>query len=287
MHCRNDFALTAPVTNCLLSTDLLDQPVYQWEPGLAMDGRRILAQMPKVGHRLDRRTARDVIADKLMVLIATNMLRPGDELPGERELANVLNVSRETIRGAIRSLSARGILEVSHGSRTRVADVDLSHTTVTIASPSAIDSYDLDSVHAARLLVELDVVASAAKNADHELLQKLEGLLETHRNCGDDAMRFLICDREFHVAIYRACGNRLLADFVTDLYTYMMDYRRNAMSRPGAIRASYEDHSKIVDALRRGDRQAVVEAFRHHLMRIYETTRELLAQSMRQENKTV
>jgi len=234
--------------------------------------------MPKVGRRLDRRTTRDVIAEKLMVLIATNVVRPGDELPGERELASVLDVSRETIRGAIQSLSARGILEVSHGSRTRVADVDLSHTTVTIASSSAIDSYDLDAVHTARLLVELDVVGNAAENVDEELLQKLEALLDAHRNCGDDAMRFLICDREFHVAIYRACGNPLLADFVTDLYTYMMNYRRNAMSKPGAIAASYQDHNEIVDALRRRDRQAVVGAFRHHLMRIYETTGELLAE---------
>jgi DNA-binding FadR family transcriptional regulator len=279
MHRHIDFALTASAQNCLMSTDLVDQPVYQFEAMAGMDGRQILAQVPTVGHRLDRRTARDVIAEKLMVLIATNMLRPGDELPGERELANVLHVSRETIRGAIQSLSARGILDVSHGSRTRVANVDLSHTTVTIASPSAIDSYDLDSVHAARLLVELDVVANAADNIDEEALQKLEALLEAHRLCGDDAMRFLICDREFHVAIYRACGNPLLADFVTDLYTYMMDHRRNAMSRPGAIAASYQDHSHILDALKRRDREAVIAAFRHHLMRIYETTKELLAGS--------
>lgn len=241
-----------------------------------MTGSPILTQMPKVGRSLDRRTAREMIADKLMVLVATNMLRPGDELPGERELANVLHVSRETVRGAIQTLAARGIIEVSQGSRSRVADVDLSDLTVTIASPNAIDSYDLEDVHAARLHIELKVVGDAAANIDEEALKKLESLLEAQKLCGDDAMRFLICDREFHVAIYRACGNPLLSDFVTDLYTYMMDYRRSAMSRPGAIEASYRDHSEIVEALRRHDREAVVAAFRQHLMRIYQTTKELL-----------
>ncbi len=53
-----------------------------------MDESPILTQVPNVGRSLARQTARDVIAEKLMVLIATNMLRPGDELPGERELAN-------------------------------------------------------------------------------------------------------------------------------------------------------------------------------------------------------
>ncbi|PDT53357.1 MULTISPECIES: FadR/GntR family transcriptional regulator [Sinorhizobium] len=241
-----------------------------------MTGSPILTQMPKVGRSLDRRTAREMIADKLMVLVATNMLRPGDELPGERELANVLHVSRETVRGAIQTLAARGIIEVSQGSRSRVADVDLSDVTVTIASPNAIDSYDLEDVHAARQHIELKVVGDAAENIDEEALKKLETLLEAQKLCGDDAMRFLICDREFHVAIYRACGNPLLSDFVTDLYTYMMDYRRSAMSRPGAIEASYKDHSEIFEALRRHDREAVVAAFHQHLMRIYRTTKELL-----------
>ncbi|MCA1444004.1 FadR family transcriptional regulator, partial [Ensifer sp. IC4062] len=209
-----------------------------------MNGSPILTQMPKIGRSLERRTARDVIADKLMVLVATNMLHAGDELPGERELANVLHVSRETVRGAIQALAARGIIEVSQGSRSRVANVDLSDVTVTIASPNAIDSYDLEAVHAARLHIELKVVGDAAENIDDDTLGKLESLLEAQRFGGDDAMRFLICDREFHVAIYRACGNPLLSDFVTDLYTYMMNFRRSAMSRAGAIDASYKDHSE-------------------------------------------
>ncbi|GAJ93602.1 FadR family transcriptional regulator [Agrobacterium sp. SHOUNA12C] len=242
-----------------------------------MDGSPILSEVPNIARSLARRTARDVIAEKLMVLIATNMLRPGDELPGERELANVLHVSRETVRGAIQTLAGQGIIEISHGSRSRVCKVDLSHITVTIASPNAIDSYDLESVHAARLHIELKVVGDAAERIDEATLAKLQALLEAQRLGGDDAMRFLICDREFHVAIYRACGNPLLAAFVTDLYTYMMHYRRNAMSKPGAIEASYSDHLSIFEALTRHDREAVVAAFEHHLTRIYETTRILLA----------
>lgn len=242
-----------------------------------MDESPILTEVPNIARSLARRTARDVIAEKLMVLIATNMLRPGDELPGERELANVLHVSRETVRGAIQALAAQGIIEVSHGSRSRVCEVDLSHITVTIASPNAIDGYDLDSVHAARLHIELKVVRDAAERIDDITLAKLEALLEAQRLGGNDAMRFLICDREFHVAIYRACGNPLLAAFVTDLYTYMMNYRRHAMAKPGAIEASYSDHLAIFAALARHDRDAVVAAFEHHLTRIYDTTKVQLA----------
>lgn len=240
-----------------------------------MKADAILHQVPMVGGSITRQTARDVVAEKLTTLIATGMLRAGDELPGERELANVLHVSRETVRGAVQILAGKGFIEVSQGSRSRVADVDLSHLPITLASKSMIDRYDLEAVHAARLLVELDVVRQAARNIDAETLLKLADLLATQREAGADTMRFLICDREFHLAIYRSCGNPLLTDIVTDLYGYLMDYRRQAMAKPGATDNSYADHVEIVEALKRHDEEAVVEAFRGHLTRIYETTKVL------------
>ncbi|NGN42910.1 FadR family transcriptional regulator [Mesorhizobium sp. CGMCC 1.15528] len=241
-----------------------------------MIGNDILAQVPDLRPSLTRRTARDVIADKLMSLIATGVLAAGDELPGERELATALDVSRETVRGAIQALSARGIVEVSQGSRTRVANIDLTHVPVTIAAPSAIDRYDLNSVHAARLLIELKVVGDAADRICEADLARLDSSLAAQRVANADPVRFLICDREFHVTVYRACGNPLLADFVTDLYTYMMEHRRYAMARTGAIEESYADHVAIVEALRAHDREAVVLAFKGHLQRIHDTTKEML-----------
>ncbi|MDO1582960.1 FadR/GntR family transcriptional regulator [Rhizobium oryzicola] len=232
----------------------------------------ILTQVPTLGGSIHRQTARDAVADKLTTLIATGMLRPGDELPGERELAHVLHVSRETVRGAIQILSAKGFIEVSQGTRSRIANVDLSHLPITITSSSAIDRYDLDAVHGARLLVEVHVVGEAVDKIDEATLSKLEALLETQREIGQDVMRFLMCDREFHLTIYRACGNPLLTDFVIDLYGYLMAHRRHAMAVPGAMDNSYEDHVAIVEALRRRDKPAVVEAFRQHLTRIYDTT---------------
>lgn len=242
-----------------------------------MSAEGILHQVPMVGGSITRQTARDSVAEKLTTLIATGMLRAGDELPGERELANVLHVSRETVRGAIQILAGRGFIEVSQGSRSRVADVDLSHLPITIASKSAIDRYDLDAVHGARMLVELDVVGQAVRMITDETIAKLENLLVAQAQAGEDTMRFLICDREFHLAIYRCCGNPLLTDFVTDLYGYLMDYRREAMAKPGATANSYRDHVEIVEALKRRDEGAVVDAFRRHLTRIYETTQELRA----------
>ena len=225
---------------------------------------------------LERRTAKALIGDKLLALIASGVLKAGDALPGERELAAALLVSRETVRGAVQMLAGQGILSVAHGSRTRIANIDIEQLAVGITHPNAIDRYDLDSVHEARLLIEQEVVGDAAEKIDDEALAKLDDILAVQAGMFTEPLRFLISDREFHVTIYRACGNALLADFVTDLYTYMMEHRRRAMAQPDAIEQSFRDHAAIVKALCRHDRDAALDAFGQHLDRIYRTTRSVL-----------
>ncbi len=242
-----------------------------------VEPRSLFAQAPDLKAALTRRTVRERISDKLASLVASGILNIGDELPSERELASLLAVSRETVRGAIQTLAAEGIVEITRGARTRVVSRAIDTLKIGVASPHAINSYDIESVHHARLLVERAVVAEAAARIDDETLARLEQSLAIQKQTTRDALHFLICDREFHLAIYRSAGNPLLADFVVDLYTFMLDHRRVAVSRPGAIEQSYRDHVAIYEALRARDPPAVVEAFGRHIDRIYATTLEILA----------
>jgi DNA-binding FadR family transcriptional regulator len=237
------------------------------------------ADVPELRDGVVKRGIRDMVCDKFQMLIASGVLQVGDVLPGERELAAALDVSRETVRGAVQMLAARGILEVSHGARTRVVSADVGPITIGIGRAKAIDSYDIDTVHGARLVVERQVVAEAATRIDEATLDHLDENLLAQQAAGDDPVRFLICDREFHLAIYRASGNPLLADFTIDLYGYMLEHRRRAVSEPGAIQHSFRDHTAIVGALRAHDPKAVVAAFDAHLRRIYTTTRLILGKA--------
>lgn len=241
----------------------------------------LLDKSAGLGRNLERRTIRDVIADKISALIASGLLSVGDELPGERELATALSVSRQTVRGAIQILAARGILEVAQGARTRVANVDLTGLSIGITSRLNVDLYDVHAVHAARLLVEQQIVGDAAEHISDDALELLRRSLDAQASCMDDPVRFLICDREFHVTIYRECGNPLLADIVTDLYTYMMEHRRRAMAQPGAVDGSFADHQVILSALEKRDRVAAMAAFAAHEERIYVSTKKSLAAEKR------
>lgn len=226
---------------------------------------------------VSRRSVRDVIAEKLAALIASGVLTVGDELPGERELAAALAVSRETVRGAIAILAAHGVLRVAHGARTTVAKTDLSALAFSVATPGFAKRYDLDSVHEARLLVEQRVAADAARNISQQVVAQLEKSIDAQEDCHEDPVRFLLCDREFHGLIYRASDNPLLADMAMDLYNYLLEHRRRIVARPGSIETSIADHRDILEALRSGDSAGAVAAFARHEQRIYQTTRQFLA----------
>ncbi|WP_083508047.1 FadR/GntR family transcriptional regulator [Aureimonas frigidaquae] len=235
-----------------------------------------LSELSTIREGIVRQPIRDAIADKLSLLIASGILEVGDQLPGERELAQALGVSREAVRGAIQTLSQRGILAVSQGARTRVVSADTGPVTVGLAMARAVDSYRIEHVNEARLLVERRLIQEACGRATARLMRKLHDLVDAQAMMLDDPVRFLICDREFHVTLYRASGNALLADFATDLYTYMMEHRRRAVRLTDAIARSVREHAAIVAALDARDGAAAVAAFALHTGRIRETTLQMM-----------
>lgn len=236
----------------------------------------LFEHIPELRHGVARRSVRELVSDKVATLIASGILQVGDTLPSERDLATAFQVSRETVRGAMQILATRGIIEISQGARTRVVSAEVGTLSSGLREPKLINTYDLEAIQAARLLVERQVIADAARRIDERTLRLLDDCLATQRTTLDDPVRFLICDREFHTAIYQACGNPVLADFVSDLYAYMMEHRRQAVSRPGAILRSYQDHKAVLAGLRARDPEAAVAAFDVHIHRIYTTTLSVL-----------
>lgn len=237
----------------------------------------LLENAPELREAIVRQSVRDVVAAKIAALIASGILKVGDDLPSERDLSAALQVSRETVRSGIQILATKGLLAVVHGSRTKVISDDVGTDFVGLREAKLINSYNVEDIHASRWIVERHVVASASERVDDTTLSFLDESLKAQRKAADDPVRFLIIDREFHLAIYRCCGNPALADFVGNLYGYMMEHRRKAVAEEGAILRSYADHQAIVAALHARDRDAVVSAFEVHLDRIYRTTANSLA----------
>jgi DNA-binding FadR family transcriptional regulator len=217
---------------------------------------------------LSKRTMRDQITDRLAGMIVSGLLRPGDAMPGERELATQLDVSRETVRGAIQALAARGLIEVAQGARSRVLPAARW-----IARPAPAVRYTTEEVAAARMALEVAAARAAAANANDAIRARLRRLVEEQGGALDDPATFHICGTEFHAAMQEASGNRLIAALLAEVSGQSSELSHRALAAPGAMRKSWLDHKRIAAAIEAGDEEAAAAAMRQHLDRIAKAAR--------------
>jgi DNA-binding FadR family transcriptional regulator len=232
----------------------------------------LLSRMPGGEKEIHKRTIKDQVADKLAYMIQTGLLQVGDELPSERELAATLEVSRESVRGAIGLLSARGMVDVSQGSRSRVAGLGGMSFAESMGALSGLKNKSVEEVTEAREEVEKQILKLAAARISKADVKRLELLVREQKYMTHDPVAFQISDKEFHSVVYAACGNSLLSDFASDLYDYALDLRRLALRKDGTIAQSVVDHEAIVRALSQADPIKAEHAIIEHLDHIHTTT---------------
>jgi DNA-binding FadR family transcriptional regulator len=220
---------------------------------------------PALRDGIKRLSLREQIASSLADLIAAGLLQTGDELPAERDLAAMLEVSRDSLRGALLLLAERGILEIGHGTRTRVRQtpetVDESRRFDLRQLPDLTD----EAVIEARRLLEPDLAGRAARRIEPLVLERLGKMLEAQADMIDDPVRFQISDRAFHLAIFDAAGNPALARFAAEAYAHAYAYRRELMRNHDGIRLAVLDHQRILAALKAHDVKAAERAMRGHI----------------------
>lgn len=205
------------------------------------------------------------VAEQITDLIDAGAFPPGTRLPGERELAERLGVSRVTIREAEIALQAVGRLEIKTGSGVYVSE-EIPGAQATLPGASAFE------VTEARLLVESETAALAAHNITDETVERLSGLIEQMRK-GDEAAAN-VADEEFHRTIAEASNNAAMVYTVKSLWKMREEI-------PG-VKATYDavcvhdadsrtaEHEAIFFALRDRDPSAARSAMREHFHRLIE-----------------
>lgn len=221
---------------------------------------------------IHRSTTAQVVSDKLAFMIASGLLTVGDALPSERDLGRMLGISRVTVRNALQILATRGLVEISHGARTRVISQQVEGAAPEILLTLNLATHDLRSVYEARRAIEREILRDVARSLTKETLDRLSDLVAAQGEMYDDVAAFQISDREFHETIYRAGSNPVLSEIALGLYAYGLGFRRKALSVEGAIARSHADHRRIVEALGTRDEQDALLRADEHLANIYDTT---------------
>jgi DNA-binding FadR family transcriptional regulator len=237
----------------------------------------IIDRIPGDHGRIARRTVKDQISDKLAYMIHSGLLRVGDELPSERNLASSLGVSRETVRAAVALLRERRMIEINHGSRTKVLGTGELPLHESVSTLSNLRGRTFGEVAEARAAVEVQVLALAAERIRSSELKRLAQLLRDQEQMLEDPVGFQISDRMFHTTMYGACRNTLLFDVVCDFYDYALEYRRRALQRVGAIGRSVAEHRGLLHAFQKRNPKSVVAAAQKHLEQVRKTTQQEMA----------
>lgn len=191
------------------------------------------------------------VREQLLSAIQRGDLKPGDALPSERALAEIFDVSRVSVREAIRSLEAIGLLKVEHGRGCFVLGAaDGRRPTSSWLDLYRTEVMDLLEVRGA---VDQVVAEGAARRADQTELSRVQSAHEAYAQAAADPQTpistIVDLDIAFHEAVGRASGNALAAHLLQDLNSYLEESRRIVLSPEGRPTASGYEHKAIVEAI--------------------------------------
>jgi GntR family transcriptional repressor for pyruvate dehydrogenase complex len=201
------------------------------------------------------------IVEQVENLIREKRLKPGDQLPSERDMAVLLKVSRPSLREAMRMLEARGLLVVKHGVGVFVDDAQCG-------LPGSKMSHN--ELFAMREVLEVPAAAWAAERITAVQLARLRATLQDTAMIVDgpgetDFDRLATLDVQFHMGIATAAGNRFLHQTAGVLHNMLRSGMRTTLTIPGRALRSRREHESIYAALRAHDPVAARKATRAHI----------------------
>lgn len=217
-------------------------------------------------------SVREEIVARLRALILAGVLKPGDRLATERELAEQLAVSRSAVREALLRLQAAGLVERRQGSGTRVsARVPIS---AALDSWREDDSATITAASEFRTVVEPQIARLAATRIDDGELAALAAVVE-ESSAVLDGQRSVQLDIAFHAAVAAATRNPLLASLSELTVSWTLEARLFSHVAADGRRLSHEGHVRILRALQAGNPDAAEAAMRVHLDEITEVSQRL------------
>lgn len=192
-------------------------------------------------------------------------LRPGDRLPTERELATELGVSRPTVRSALKSLEAMGVVYARRGAGTFIQGGPPSLGSEPLRLLAALHDFSAEEMFEARGALEVVAAGLAAQRStsDHRLAMA-EAVGRMYASL-DDPQGFLVQDIAFHRAVAAGSTNPVLATLVDMIADLVFQRRRVTIAGASDLRESADMHQKVYEAISRRNVAGARAAMAEHL----------------------
>lgn len=203
------------------------------------------------------------LAKDLEQLLQDGVWRPGDQLPGERDLASRFGVSRSSVREALRILELHGWVEIRQGDGTRVASPSESFGR-RLRSRLHQEDFILELFEVRRIL-EPAVAALAAEHSHPQGVARLEELLAQQQAAKGDLYRFVELDMFFHKTLADMSRNAVLSEIVGLLEVELRQIRLVSTAKRYRPEVTLTEHLRILEAIRASDPEAARQAMLAHL----------------------
>ena len=232
-------------------------------------------QTPAAGHPLYKtvRASRlyEQIVQQIEESILSGALKPGDQLPAERELAHRFGVSRTAVREAVKCLCEKGLLEAFSGKGTFVTNSTSQAIRQSLDLMTRIGQPEgLAHLVELRRILEPEIAALAAGRMDDQLLTTMREAVATMDNNLHDPDAYIEADLDFHLAMAEAAGNPLVLSLLDSIVGLLREQRLRIFRVDGGPEHGQFHHKRILEAIERRSPEAARELMRAHLRQVHE-----------------
>jgi GntR family transcriptional repressor for pyruvate dehydrogenase complex len=214
-----------------------------------------------------RRKTYELVADRLLELMAARQLQPGDPVPPERELVETYRVGRSSVREALRMLESQGLIEacgtgafvVTHARNTLNQSFELL---------LSVDEADLHELFEVRRFLEGECAALAAsRRRDADLAAMSEAIGEMEAGLESEEA-YIAADVRFHLTIAEATGNRIFAHLMHAIRDQLHRALGTVYRIPHSAERSLTQHREIAEAIRRRHPDDARSRMQDHIGRV-------------------
>jgi GntR family transcriptional repressor for pyruvate dehydrogenase complex len=230
----------------------------------ARSGRSATGRGPRGGAAVTSRSSSDAIAGTLVGRIIAGEYRPGDRLPSERQLAIEFGASRPMVREALRSVVARGLIDVEPGRGAFVRSEDGPRQFEPLDHEYRRRGTTARQLSEARLMLETEAAALATEHGTEDDLAALEAALE-RLEASPTPLDRVRNDLAFHAALVHAAHNPVIETMFASIQAMTVELMVRSAGDPEVIRQSAPYHRVAFDAVRARDAHGARSAIRAHL----------------------
>lgn len=225
----------------------------------------MISNSPQMKALKRRKLLSEAVQDEIKSYIIQHALKPGDALPPETELAHQLGVSRTSVREAVKSLEALGILEARSGTGVFVRDFTFDPILDNLPYGMLFGLKEVANILEVRFHLEYGMVERVVESITPAQLKKLNLVLDRMREAAERGSYSADEDRVFHQILYENVDNPILSRIV-DIFWVVFHQAQAHASIPGPVDPTdtYQRHVDIVDALQNRDVDALRTAMARH-----------------------